>query len=1372
MKDENKSKEQLIGELAEMRQELDATSERLRLAEAVEGEREQVEESLRFTQFAINHVADAALWMGSDARLVYVNDAACQSLGYSREELLAMTMHDISPDFPVDVWVYHWEEVKERRAFTIETCCRTRDGQLTPVELTVNFVEFKGQEYNCAFVRDVGKRKRLEEALYGERAWLETLFELSRRLNVARDEDELLMALTQSAIEAGAVQADLMYVDLNNAGEPEWAQVTAVWRAAALDSTPAPIGTRYYLPDYPLICQWISQANMPLLVSDASKDERMDENTRNLLSQMGSKALASIPLTQAQRVMGLVNFGWANAHEFSEQEVEIYRILINLASPTVQNRRLMGNLEHIVAERTSQLSTASDIAGQIGAMLDPDELLNTVIVLLKERFDLYYAHVHLLDEDTQELRLRAGYGEPGRIMLEQGWKTSLDDESSLIAEAARYKDIVIVSDVARSRNYVPNPLLPDVRSELAVPLIVPSPTGGRLLGVFAAQHDTARYFTPAHLDVFSALAGQVATALQNAALFEEIQMRFDVSQALVGVETEEEVLDVLIRLADIYPHTGVAIYLLDRETRYLAMTVDRNAVFDSGLELIAEGRFISHTEYPLIHLIAPDESFASSNVFADERVNQGSQAIAREIGFTSIAMFPITAGTKWMGVFVAMCKEEGGIDNRQRLFYHTLADQGATALQAGRLSVQVQESEERFRRLSDATVEGIVIHDQGIILDANQTLATMFGYESPDELIGTSVLESRVTPETRDSIREKTLAGYEGAYEGVGIRQDGSTFPFEQEVSFASYRGREVGVVAIRDITERKQAAEALQESEGKLRSLVEQSVDGITLVDEQGSVIEWNQGQEKITGWKQSEVLGQPFWDVQFQMFPTARHAPSVYEQVKNSFTRFLETGQAPWLYRLREQEIQRPDGTRRTIQQVSFPITTDKGFMAGHFTRDITVQVQATEALRRRNHELAMLSRVSRELTATLDLEQVTGRLLQEIREAIGAEGTSVWLWDEEDEQEAEEKREGWLVCQNALHPVLDRPVIGLRLRPGQGIASLVAQTQESVIIPYAPDDPFFSHNIDAQTNFRTRSLLAVPLRASGRVVGVLEVVNKLEGNFSRNDLSLVETLAASAAIAIDNARLVETLQGRTDELQSRNQELDAYAHTVAHDLKGPLGHMVGFAQVLEQDYAELSAAELLRCSRTIAQGGRKMSNIIDELLLMAGLRDAEVVLEPLDMAFIVRESHGRLGFMVEQYQAEILIPAPEDWPVALGQAGWLEEVWVNYLSNALKYGGQPPHVELGFDVNPPIPPRLDQGGKENMIGFWVRDNGHGLTPDEQARLFTPFTRIEQTRAKGHGLGLSIVQRIVAKLGGQVWMESKMGVGSIFWFTLLAQT
>ena len=126
------------------------------------------------------------------------------------------------------------------------------------------------------------------------------------------------------------------------------------------------------------------------------------------------------------------------------------------------------------------------------------------------------------------------------------------------------------------------------------------------------------------------------------------------------------------------------------------------------------------------------------------------------------------------------------------------------------------------------------------------------------------------------------------------------------------------------------------------------------------------------------------------------------------------------------------------------------------------------------------------------------------------------------------------------------------------------------------------------------------------------------------------------------------------------------------------------------------------------------------------------------------------------IAERQAEIIIP--DEWPRALGYEPWVEEVWANYISNALKYGGHPLRVELGADVEP-----------DGMVRFWVRDNGDGIAEEERARLFTPFTRLDKNSdRKGHGLGLSIVKRIVEKLGGRVVVESEAGQGSTFSFTL----
>ena len=220
---------------------------------------------------------------------------------------------------------------------------------------------------------------------------------------------------------------------------------------------------------------------------------------------------------------------------------------------------------------------------------------------------------------------------------------------------------------------------------------------------------------------------------------------------------------------------------------------------------------------------------------------------------------------------------------------------------------------------------------------------------------------------------------------------------------------------------------------------------------------------------------------------------------------------------------------------------------------------------------------------------------------------------------------------------------------------------------------------------------------------------------------------------------------------------EELDAFAHMVAHDLKNPLTVVTGTAQVLENSCPELPAVELKDCLQTIVQMGGKMNNIIDELLLLAGVRRQEIEPQPLDMSHIVAEARQRLSHMITTSQAEIITPAT--WPAALGHGPWIEAVWVNYLSNAIKYGGQPPRLELGATER-----------ADGQVYFWVRDNGPGLALSEQIRLFTPFTRLNRVQAPGHGLGLSIVRRIVEKLGGQVGVESSgaAGEGSTFSFTL----
>jgi signal transduction histidine kinase len=266
---------------------------------------------------------------------------------------------------------------------------------------------------------------------------------------------------------------------------------------------------------------------------------------------------------------------------------------------------------------------------------------------------------------------------------------------------------------------------------------------------------------------------------------------------------------------------------------------------------------------------------------------------------------------------------------------------------------------------------------------------------------------------------------------------------------------------------------------------------------------------------------------------------------------------------------------------------------------------------------------------------------------------------------------------------------------------------------------------------------------------------IVKDIDGGYLELLPTVIDQLLQRQRLVEERQQALEALEARNRDLQARNEELDAFSHMVAHDLKNPLSLVIGYAQFLRKRYTQALDQEAVECLEQIEQSGVKMTSIIDELLLLAKIRSAEVQTVPLDMSDIVAMAELRLSHMIQEYQAQITWP--EEWPVALGQEAWIEEVWVNYLSNALKYGGRPPCIELGATVR-----------EDGMVCFWVRDNGPGLTPEQQARLFTPFTRLNQVRVEGHGLGLSIVRRIVEKLGGEVAVKSVVAQGSTFSFTL----
>ncbi len=311
-------------------------------------------------------------------------------------------------------------------------------------------------------------------------------------------------------------------------------------------------------------------------------------------------------------------------------------------------------------------------------------------------------------------------------------------------------------------------------------------------------------------------------------------------------------------------------------------------------------------------------------------------------------------------------------------------------------------------------------------------------------------------------------------------------------------------------------------------------------------------------------------------------------------------------------------------------------------------------------------------------------------------------------------------------------------------------------------APDQIDSLHNHLPSTDGVAERFETALIDKVGRRVPVLASVRAL----SRERQRVGSLVALTDITEIKQAE--EQLRRYAGDLEHQNAELAAFAHTVAHDLRNPLTGVMAYADLLEMILSgrmngiARPEEKLREYASSLKASGMKMNNIIDELLLLASVREVdEVEVHGIDMARLVHEAQTRLDYLIAEHHAEVHVALA--WPQALGYGPWIEEVWVNYLSNAVKYGGRPdegipPIIHLGFDA--------ETGN--GHIRYWVQDNGTGLTPAQMSQLFTPFERLRNVRAEGHGLGLSIVRRILEKLGGKVGVTSELGIGSRFYFEL----
>jgi PAS domain S-box-containing protein len=256
-------------------------------------------------------------------------------------------------------------------------------------------------------------------------------------------------------------------------------------------------------------------------VADVATDERLFEQGRELLLRHNIVAMLALPIMVRDAVVGMVAIDWRKPVDLSYDQISLYQVMVNQVSTAVENARLVAQqqqaLEETLDRRVREVTTSIEVGQAIATAPELDELFNRVVTLIKERFGYYHAHVYQIDREQNELEMMAGYGEPGRIMRERGHRIPMG--RGLTGTAATTGQTVRVDDVSKQEAWLPNPLLPDTKSELAVPIKL----GDEVLGVLDVQSDQLAGLSEDDELLLLGLCGQIAVSIQNTQILSNVQ---------------------------------------------------------------------------------------------------------------------------------------------------------------------------------------------------------------------------------------------------------------------------------------------------------------------------------------------------------------------------------------------------------------------------------------------------------------------------------------------------------------------------------------------------------------------------------------------------------------------------------------------------------------------------------------------------------------------------------------------------------------------------------------------------------------------------------------------------------------------------------
>jgi len=629
-----------------------------------------------------------------------------------------------------------------------------------------------------------------------------------------------------------------------------------------------------------------------------------------------------------------------------------------------------------------------------------------------------------------------------------------------------------------------------------------------------------------------------------------------------------------------------------------------------------------------------------------------------------------------------------------------------------RQTIQERAVAERVLRrqasLFDQSYEGLVISQvDGPITFWNRGAHQLYGFSDleamgrvPHELLSTTVAGG-VTALHEQLKREHHWEG-----ELRHLRKDGRELIVDTRMTLVTDEGGAFIVAASRDITERVRAESAVRDSERRFREIAEWLPQLVWTCEADGWCDFLSQRWIDYTGSTLAREVGYG-WLNQIH--------PDDQQRLMTAWKASVDTGTE---FRI-EFRIRRHDGAFRWFDTRALPLRDEKGQIVKWFgsNTDIENERAIREALRSNEERLALALEINE--TAAWDFDITTNEVHRSVEHdrIFGYETLQpVWTFEH-------------FITHVAAD---DRDRIRRRFE----------RTLTSPVDAWSFDCRI--QRLDGQTRW-----IAVRGRSRRGEDGAIRTLS-----------GVVQDVTDRKQIEEEITRLNTDLEGRveqrTQELEVANRELEAFSYSVSHDLRAPLRTVDGFSQAILEDFGEELPAEGQRYLRVIREGAQRMGRLIDDLLSFSRLSRQPLNARPVDMRELACDSWHEVTAQHECEGAEVII---EGLPASAGDPALLRQVWLNLLSNALKYsrGRTPPRVHVGS--------RRENGHDV----FYVRDNGTGFDMQYAHKLFGVFQRLHRSEDfEGTGVGLAVVQRIIHRHGGRIWADAVVDRGATFFFTL----